>query len=149
MPPGKPTVVDGAGNRVEGATRPYEEGQQLELTCLVHGGKEDRARRSGDCMHKRWTAVGAAAKAVGMLVAAGGRRHPARQAVRDLAWRGLAVGQAVGLAVGLASHHRIHAAPWPGRTGLGARPVRFLPPDLGGARQARGRDWRREKLAAG
>ncbi|KAE8738651.1 hypothetical protein FOCC_FOCC015861, partial [Frankliniella occidentalis] len=37
-PPGKPTIIDGSGVRVEGATRPYEEGQSLELTCIVHGG---------------------------------------------------------------------------------------------------------------
>ncbi|XP_034250321.1 nephrin-like [Thrips palmi] len=39
VPPGKPTIVDSAGHRVEGSTRPYEEGQSLELTCLVHGGR--------------------------------------------------------------------------------------------------------------
>lgn len=39
VPPSKPTVVDSSGHRVEGSTRPYEEGQSLELTCLVHGGR--------------------------------------------------------------------------------------------------------------
>lgn len=52
-------IVDQTGSRVEGTTRPYEEGQTLELTCLVHGGKnlENACIKDGRLATAAWRGV--------------------------------------------------------------------------------------------
>ncbi|XP_064474767.1 hemicentin-1-like isoform X2 [Ornithodoros turicata] len=43
VPPKRPVIKDENGTRIENTTRPYQEGEDLTLTCDVHDGKPEPA----------------------------------------------------------------------------------------------------------